>query len=82
MSGSFVLGLLTGSSLSKHLSPVAKAYLAPDFAGRIRRSRHLPSETVRLLEVGQILEALSNAIVSLALGLAGATAGLAIGLAI
>jgi fluoride exporter len=82
VSGSFVLGLLTGLSLSNHLSPVAKALLGTGFCGAYTTFSTFTFETVRLLEVGQFLEALSNAFVSLAVGLAGAAAGLAIGLAV
>jgi CrcB protein len=82
MSGSFTLGLLTGLSLSNHLSPLAKALLGTGFCGAYTTFSTFTFETVRLLEVGQILEAFLNAIVSLAMGLAGAGAGLAIGLAV
>jgi fluoride exporter len=80
ISGSFVLGLLTGLSLSNHLSPLAKALLGTGFCGAYTTFSTFTFETVRLLEVGQVLEAALNAFVSLAVGLLGAGAGLAIGL--
>jgi fluoride exporter len=82
ISGSFLLGLLTGLSLSNHLSPLAKALLGTGFCGAYTTFSTFTFETIRLLEVGQILDAALNAVVSLAVGLLGAGAGLAIGLAI
>jgi CrcB protein len=82
ISGSFVLGLLTGLSLSNHLSPLVKALLGTGFCGAYTTFSTFTFETIRLLEVGQILDAALNAFVSLAVGLLGAGAGLAIGLAI
>ncbi len=82
ISGSFVLGLLTGLSLSNHLSPLAKALLGTGFCGAYTTFSTFTFETIRLLEVGQILDAALNAFVSLTVGLLGAGAGLAIGLAI
>lgn len=82
ISGSFVLGLLTGLSLSNHLSPLANALLGTGFCGAYTTFSTFTFETIRLLEVGQILDAALNAFVSLAVGLLGAGAGLAIGLAI
>ncbi|HEY1763018.1 MAG TPA: fluoride efflux transporter CrcB [Acidimicrobiales bacterium] len=82
VSGSFLLGLLTGLSLSNHLSPLAKALLGTGFCGAYTTFSTFTFETIRLLEVGQILDAALNAFVSLAVGLIGAGAGLAIGLAI
>lgn len=81
VSGSFVLGLLTGLSLSNHLSPAAKALLGVGFCGAYTTFSTFTFETVRLLEVGQYLEATLNAVVSLVVGLVGAGVGLAIGLA-
>ena len=82
ISGSFVLGLLTGLSLSNHLSSVAKALLGTGFCGAYTTFSTFTFETVRLIEVGQYLEATLNAVVSLVVGLVGAGVGLAIGLAV
>lgn len=82
VSGSFVLGLLTGLSLSNHLAPLAKALLGTGFCGAYTTFSTFTFETVRLIEVGQIFEAFLNGVVSLVLGLSGAAAGLAIGLAV
>jgi CrcB protein len=82
VSGSFVLGLLTGLSLGNHLSPVAKALLGTGFCGAYTTFSTFTFETVRLFEVGQYLEAALNAGVSLVVGLVGGGIGLAIGLAV
>ncbi|MDH2903775.1 MAG: fluoride efflux transporter CrcB [Actinomycetota bacterium] len=82
ISGSFVLGLLTGLSLSNHLSSVAKALLGTGFCGAYTTFSTFTFETVRLVEVGQYLEATLNAVVSLVVGLVGASVGFAIGLAV
>ncbi len=82
ISGSFLLGLLTGLSLSNHLSPLTNTLLGTGFCGAYTTFSTFTFETIRLFEVGQILEATLNAFVSLVVGLLGAGAGLAIGLAI
>jgi CrcB protein len=82
VSGSFVLGLLTGLTLGNHLSPVAKALLGTGFCGAYTTFSTFTFETVRLLEVGQYLEAALNAGVSVVVGLVGGGIGLAIGLAV
>jgi CrcB protein len=82
VSGSFVLGLLTGLSLGNHISPVAKALLGTGFCGAYTTFSTFTYETVRLIEVGQYLEAALNAGVSVVVGLVGGGIGLAIGLAV
>lgn len=82
VSGSFILGLLTGLSLANHLAPLAKALMGTGFCGAYTTFSTFTYETIRLLEVGQYLEALANVAVSLVSGLIGAAIGLAIGLAL
>ncbi|MFY9783548.1 MAG: fluoride efflux transporter CrcB [Acidimicrobiales bacterium] len=81
VSGSFVLGFLTGLSLGHHLSPIAKALLGTGFCGAYTTFSTFSFETMRLIEVGQFLEATLNVLASALVGLAGAGAGLALGLA-
>ena len=66
--------------MSHHLSSVAKALLGTGFCGAYTTFSTFSFETVRLLEVGQILEAAGNVVASVLVGLAGAALGLAIGL--
>lgn len=81
ISGSFVLGLLTGLDLRGHLAPVLEALFATGFCGAYTTFSTWSFETVRLLEEGDYAEAATNALASLALGLGAAVIGLAIGLA-
>lgn len=82
LSGAFLLGLLTGLSLSHHLSPWAKTLLGTGFCGAYTTFSTFTFETMRLVEDGRILEAATNVVGSILVGLAAAAGGLAIGLAI
>lgn len=81
VSGSLLLGLLSGLSLAGHLPVTAKALLGTGFCGAYTTFSTFTFETVGQLEDGRVLEAAGNALVSLAVGLAAAAAGLAAGLA-
>lgn len=82
ISGSFLLGLASGLALAHHLSPLGMALLGTGFCGAYTTFSTFSFESVRLLEDGQVLEAAANVLASLALGLAGAAAGLALGLVV
>jgi CrcB protein len=82
ISGSLLLGLLTGLSLAHHLPPVADALLGTGFCGAYTTFSTFTFETVRLLEDGRIFEAAGNVVASILVGLVGAAAGVALGLAI
>jgi CrcB protein len=81
VSGSLVLGFLTGLALTGHLSEIGKALLGTGFCGAYTTFSTFSFETVRLLEDGRIFDAAGNVVISVAAGLAAAAAGLAIGLA-
>jgi CrcB protein len=81
VTGSFVLGLLTGLSLAGDLSSTWKALLGTGFCGAYTTFSTFTFETVRLVEDGRLLEAAANVGVSVGLGLGAAAAGLAIGMA-
>jgi len=81
ISGSLLLGLVTGLSLSHHFSPLAKALVGTGFCGAYTTFSTFTFETLRLVEVGQYANAALNVTVSTLVGLAGAGVGLAIGLA-
>jgi CrcB protein len=81
VSGSLLLGLLTGLTLTGHLSEIGKALLGTGFCGAYTTFSTFSFETVRLVEDGRVFDAAGNVVISVALGLAAAAAGLAIGLA-
>jgi fluoride exporter len=82
VSGSLLLGFLTGLTLAGHLPPAGKALLGTGFCGAYTTYSTFAFETVRLLENGRLLSAAANVLVSVVAGLAAAAAGLAVGLAI
>lgn len=82
VTGSLLLGFLTGLSLAKHLPDIDKALLGTGFCGAYTTFSTFTFETVHLIEDGRVLEAAENVAVSVVLGLGAATAGLAIGLAL
>jgi fluoride exporter len=82
LSGSLLLGFLTGLTLAGHLPPTAKALLGTGFCGAYTTFSTFTFETVRLMENGRFLSAAGNVLVSVAVGLGAAAAGLALGLAI
>jgi fluoride exporter len=82
LSGSLLLGFLTGLTLAGHLPPAAKALLGTGFCGAYTTYSTFTFETVRLVENGRYLGAAGNVLVSVLAGLAAAAAGLAVGLAL
>jgi fluoride exporter len=82
VSGSLLLGLLTGLALHGHLPPIDKALLGTGFCGAYTTFSTFSFETLRLLEDGRVLEAIGNVGASVAIGLGAAAGGLAIGLAL
>ena len=82
VTGSVVLGVVTGLLLHHHVGPVPRALLATGFCGAYTTFSTFTFETMELLEDGRLAEAAINAFGSLAVGLAAATAGLAVGLAL
>jgi fluoride exporter len=81
LTGSLLLGFLTGTTMTGHLSEVGKALLGTGFCGAYTTFSTFSFESVRLLEDGRIVDAAGNVVMSVAVGLAAAAAGLAIGLA-
>lgn len=82
VSGSVVLGVVTGLLLHHHVGPVPRALLATGFCGAYTTFSTFTYESMELLEDGRIGEAALNMVGSLAVGLVAAAAGLAIGLAL
>jgi fluoride exporter len=81
VTGSLLLGFLTGLTMTGHLSEIGKALLGTGFCGAYTTFSTFTFESVRLLEDGRIVDAMANVVISVAVGLAAAAAGLAIGLA-
>jgi len=78
LSGSFLLGLLTGLGLDHGVPKVPRVVLGAGFCGAYTTFSTFTFETVRLLEEGAVAEALRNAAGTLAAGAMAAAAGLAV----
>jgi CrcB protein len=76
--GCLLLGLLTGLGLYHDVDATTRTVLGTGGLGAYTTFSTLTFETVRLAEDGALDEALRNAIASLLVGLAAASAGLAV----
>jgi len=81
VSGSLLLGFLTGLTLGHRLGPIPKALLGTGFCGAYTTFSTFTYETLRLVEDGEIRQAAGNVLGSAVIGLAAAAAGVAVGLA-
>jgi fluoride exporter len=82
VTGSLLLGLLTGLAANHGLAPRALAVLGTGLLGGYTTFSTFSYETIRLLEDGAVAEATLNIAGSLVLGLAAAAAGLGLALAL
>jgi CrcB protein len=80
VTGSFVLGLITGLAAHHGLPHGPTVIIGTGFAGGYTTLSTWAWETVTLAESGELLEASSNVIGSFAAGLAAAAAGLGLAL--
>lgn len=80
ITGSFVLGLLAGAATSLDLDSQVLAAIGTGFLGSYTTFSTFTWETLRLLEDRAYLAAATNLALSLVVGLAAVTAGVAIGL--
>ncbi|HEX4529091.1 MAG TPA: fluoride efflux transporter CrcB [Acidimicrobiia bacterium] len=78
ISGSFVLGVVTGAALYHGLGPLPKTAIGTGFCGAYTTFSTFSYETVRLLEEGSVATASCNAIASVVIGLAAAAGGIAL----
>jgi CrcB protein len=78
ITGCFVLGILTGLGLYHHLGPTTRTILGTGGMGAYTTFSTFTFETIRLAEEGATTEALRNTVANLLVGLAAASAGLAL----
>ncbi len=82
ISGSFALGLITGLAMHIKIDPVVRALLGVGFCGAYTTFSTFTYESVGLIQAGQLFKASLNIVGSALIGLAGAAAGIAIGMVI
>ena len=82
VSGSFILGLITGLSLHHGLSPHVVSVLGTGVCGGYTTFSTFSAETIRLAEDGSPASAVGNIAGSIAAGLLAAAAGLGLAIVI
>ena len=78
VTGSFVLGVVTGAALYHGLGPLPKTAIGTGFCGGYTTFSTFSYETLRLLEEGSFGAASLNAAASVVVGLAAAGLGIAL----
>jgi CrcB protein len=78
ISGSLILGVVTGLALYHGLGPIPKTAIGVGFCGAYTTFSTFSYETVRLVETGSLGPAFANALGSVFAGLAAAALGLAL----
>lgn len=78
ISGSLILGVVTGLALYHGLGPIPKTAIGVGFCGAYTTFSTFSYETVRLVETGALGPAFANALGSVIAGLAAAALGVAV----
>lgn len=78
VTGSLILGLLTGAALSGAIGPSVHALAASGFCGALTTYSTFSYETMRLAQTGALLYAAANVAGSVAAGLGAVFLGLAV----
>ena len=78
MTGSLLLGLVTGAALYHSFASTPKIWLGTGFCGAYTTFSTFTFETIRLIEEGAVIDAVANATASLLAGTAAAAIGLAV----
>ena len=78
VTGSFVLGALTGLSLYHAFPATPRVVLGTGFCGAYTTFSTFSFETVRLIEEGTVAEAFANALATVVFAAAAAAAGIAL----
>jgi fluoride exporter len=82
VAGSLILGVLTGAALSGAVGTGAQLLLGTGFCGALTTYSTFSYETLRLVETGAILFAVTNVVASIIAGLGAVFLGLALAQAI
>lgn len=82
VAGALLFGVLAGLLVHHRLAPVPAALVGTGFCGAFTTFSTFTVETLRLVEDGELREAVANVALATVVGLAAAGLGLAIGLAL